>query len=418
VGSACPPLSAYPDPLAGPLPPAPTWLGHDEAFDTIVLGDFVVPLGGGAETEGRMAIGGDFLVDNNYSVGISGGGTFVVGPQSGFDNLIVRSNVTGTGSVNTVATLGGNTVTGLVRIGGTATGVTFDAGVVTENVGMTPPALGIDLPALFAELQAKSACWAALPATGTLVNEVNLGNGWVLVGDGSSMPQVFTLAGTDLDLQGQELNFRNIPSGATVLVNVRGVAPVVNAAQINAGTATSPTVFNLLFNFPDATTTVSILGGINGSLLVPSGNLTLSNTVNGRIAVGGNMTFDGAGAELHNYPFTGDLPECTTTPTPTPTLTPTPTPTFTPTPTPTGTLTPTPSPTPTQPLSPTPIATPTQVTMPTPTPLTPTPRPPPTPTPDPSGVPGLTPLGVLAAMLAVLAAAAWSFSQRVRKRRR
>jgi hypothetical protein len=131
VGSACPPLSAYPDPLAGPLPPPPTWLGHDEAFDTIVLGDFVVPLGGGAETEGRMAIGGDFLVDNNYSVGISGGGTFVVGPQSGFDNLIVRSNVTGTGSVNTVATLGGNTVTGLVRIGGTATGVTFDAGVVT-----------------------------------------------------------------------------------------------------------------------------------------------------------------------------------------------------------------------------------------------------------------------------------------------
>jgi choice-of-anchor A domain-containing protein len=397
VGSACPPLSAYPDPLGAPLPPPPTWRGHDEAFGAIILGNFNVPQGGGAETEGRMAIGGNFVTANGYSVGISGGGTFVVGPQNGFDNLIVRGDAIGTGAVfvGTVLSLGGNTVTGLVRIGGSASGITFDAGVVTTNVGMTPADLGIDLPALFAELRAKSACWAMLPSTGTLVNEIDQGNGWVLVGDGSSNPQVFNIGPGDVDVAGQDVNFRDIPSGATVLVNIGGALPVITAANINAGTSTSPTVFNLLINLHEATSAI-VAADVNGSLLVPNGNLELRRNANGRIAVGGDMTFSGTGSELHNYPFTGDLPECTTTPSPTPSETPTPTPTATPkptaTPTPTPTATPTPTPTATP--TPTPTATPTPIPTATPTPTptaTPTPTPTATPTPTPTATPTPTP---------------------------
>lgn len=74
VGSECPLLSVYPNPNMFPAPPL-TWNGHDEAFNGVVLGNFTIPAGGAAETEGRLSIGGDFLPARGYSVGISGGGT-------------------------------------------------------------------------------------------------------------------------------------------------------------------------------------------------------------------------------------------------------------------------------------------------------------------------------------------------------
>lgn len=332
VGSACPAsLASYPDPLNGYMPVPITWNGHDQAFGATILGTFTVPSTGGAETEGRMAIGGDFAPARGYSVGISGGGTFVVGPQMNFDNLIVRGDVTGTNSpfIGTVTTFGGNTVTGLVRIGGTATGVTFDMGVVTQNVGTTPADLGIDLDTLFASLQQKSACWAQLASTGTLLNEINLGNGWVLEGDDSSPLQVFNLGPTDLDIPNQELNFRQIPAGATVLINVSGATPVIDVAVIRAGTNTTPTLFTVLFNLP-AATTLTAGADINGSLLVPNGGADLGGSVNGRVAIAGDVTFSGGGAELHNYPFSGELPSCGNTPTATATATATATETATP----------------------------------------------------------------------------------------
>lgn len=384
VGAECPPLSDYPSPFAfGPVPSS--WRGHDEAFNGIVLGTFTVPAGGAAESEGRLAIGGDFFPARGFSVGISGGGTFVVGPSMNFDNLIVRGAATGTNSpfVGTVATLG-TTVTGLIRIGGAASGITFDMGVVTQNVGTTPADLGIDIDAIFEQLQAKSLCWSQLSATGTLVDEVILGNGWVLVGDNASTVQVFNLGPNDLDIAPQELNFRSIPNGATALINVGGPTPTVNAARINAVVTGSPTLFNVLFNLSEATA-AAVSRDVNGSLLIPNGALALGGSVNGRLAVGGAVTFSGSGQELHNYPFTGDLPDCSGTATPsatpsqTPTETPTDTPTVTPsdtpsqTPTGTATLTATPTATATRTssatLTPTltPSATPTR-TVPTPTP--------------------------------------------------
>lgn len=371
VGSGCPALSAYPSPFNfGPVPPA--WRGHDEAFNGIVLGAFIIPVGGGAESEGRLAVGGSFLPARGFSVGISGGGTFVVGPSSGFDNLIVRNLATGTNApyVGTVATLG-TTVTGLVRVGGASSGITYDMGVLSDNVGMTPADLGIDFDALFATLQAKSACWAGLSATGTLVDEVNLGNGWVLVGDGSANPQVFNLGPTDLDVANQELNFRDIPVGATVLINVGGAAPVVGMARINADVTGAPTLFNVLFNLHQATA-AAIPTEVNGSVLIPAGDLTLGGSINGRLLVGGDVTFSGAGQELHNYPFTGELPSCAETPTATATETATETATATATATAseTGTATEAPTATATGTASSTPTNTATRTATP---PATPTP---------------------------------------------
>lgn len=350
VGSGCPALSAYPSPFNyGPVPP--TWRGYDEAFTGIVLGTFTIPAGGGAECEGRLAIGGSFLPARGFSVGISGGGTFVVGPANNFANLIVRNLATGTNSpfVGTVATLG-TTVTGLVRVGGASSGITYDMGVLSDNVGMTPSDLGIDFDALFASLQAKSACWSGLTATGTLVDEVNDGNGWVLVGDNSSNPQVFTLGPSDLNVPNQELNFRNIPAGATVLINVSGTSPIVGMARINADVTGSPTLFNVLFNLHQATG-ASTPTEVNGSVLIPSGDLTLGASINGRLLVGGDVTFSGSGQELHNYPFTGVLPSCADTPTATVTATASTTATDTATPTLTHTASATASPSATAPLA-------------------------------------------------------------------
>ena len=390
VGAGCPPLSDYPSPFNfGPVPPS--WRGHDEAFSGIALGTFTVPAGGGAESEGRLAIGGDFLPARGFSVGISGGGTFVVGPQMNFDNLIVRGAATGSNMpfVGTVATLG-TTVTGLVRIGGAASGITFDMGVVTQNVGTTPADLGIDVDAIFTQLQAKSLCWSQLSATGVLVDEVTLGNGWVLVGDGTSIVQVFNLGPGDLAIPTQELNFRSIPPGATVLINVSGATPTVNAARVNADVTGSPTLFDVLFNL-FAATAATIPSDVNGSVLIPNGSLTLGGSVNGRLAVGGSVTFSGSGQELHNYPFTGDLPDCSGTPTPSATSSQTPT--ETPTDTPTATASDTPSQTPTTTATATVTATPTatETSTSTATPSqTPTATPTHTPTPTPNDTPSAT----------------------------
>ena len=337
VGAECPLLSAYPNPHMFPAPPV-TWTGHDEAFNAIVLGDFTVPASGAAETEGRLAIGGDLLPAKNYVAGVSGGGTFVVGPRMNFDNLIVRGDATGTNTpfVATVATLG-TTVTGLVRIGGTASGLTFDLGVVTQNVGMTPADLGIDFPALFAALQAKSTCWSQLPATGTLIDEVAMFNRWVLQGDGTSALQVFNLGSTALNIPTRMLAFRLIPAGATVLINVAGTTPVINVTDMNALTFTNPTLFNVLVNC-FASTTLTLDGELNGTLLAPFGGANIgSPTVNGRVAIGGDVVFSASGGEMHNYPFTGELPSCDATATATNSATTTATATATATPTNTAT---------------------------------------------------------------------------------
>lgn len=155
-------------------------------------------------------------------------------------------------------------------------------------------------------------------------------------GDGTSMQQVFTIAGSELSnlkgdvyYRGVDFKFTNIPEGASIVVNVTGADPVEfhngwrfwwgdteisrgfesQYKDEDLGTKYSLASQSIMWNFVD-TTSLTIRGGIAGegredwggkdgkwtdddpaaamlgSILVPNGSFDDHVTTNGRVYVG------------------------------------------------------------------------------------------------------------------------------------
>ncbi|MCB0567537.1 MAG: choice-of-anchor A family protein, partial [Phaeodactylibacter sp.] len=264
---SCPVITDYPSALLPTGPPVGGVRGTDANFNLIVEGDFTVTNGGGAETEGRIAVGGHFIMDRSfYGTATSGGGTYVIGPD-GENNLIVRGDIQR--NELTAGTLGnaqgGSSIVGNIFVGGSvAANITTNSGnpaTVIANQGAAAVDALVNFNSIFAQLDIKSDCFAGLPATGTF----NAGS-FTLEGDGSSDVQVFNLSASDLTtLSGQNLLIDNIPAGATIIVNVTASGTVNwDVANVIAGVENDPgyitfgapdgdvRVFNLLFNFNTA----------------------------------------------------------------------------------------------------------------------------------------------------------------------
>jgi hypothetical protein len=118
----------------------------------------------------------------------------------------------------------------------------------------------------------------------------------------------------------QQIVFNNIPSGATVLVNMLGGSRTIKSYS---GSVDDSDPFNalrerLLWNFPDATNvTLGGSGQFQGSVLIgnPASKTTVwASGTNGRFLATGSVTHNsgggGFGQEFHAYPFTGSLPSC------------------------------------------------------------------------------------------------------------
>lgn len=304
VGDACP--DKYPPVNNGPF------AGRDNGINVFAGGDFLVREGA-AEAEGRVVVLGSFDLAKRagassvYNVGIAGVGSRVP-PPDGADFLTAGKDVTVAPNQRLLAD------GGVVRYGGTV------AGTVTGTLKQDPNASG-QYKQLRPQLREASTCYGNSAATGTAKNQ---GYRTLFTGDGKSALQVFTV---DFDLTGpgggmQGLEFAGIPAGATILVNLVGGSRVINTYS---GDLADREPINhlrekLLWNFPDASK-VKIAGQaqFQGSVLV--GNPASDTTVTasgtaGRFFTAGNLlhTSDGAagGQEFHAYPFTGDLPECTT----------------------------------------------------------------------------------------------------------
>ncbi|MFF9481218.1 choice-of-anchor A family protein [Streptomyces sp. NPDC014733] len=374
LGSDCP--GSFEDPNNGPI------AGHDENINIYVGGNYHVG-GAAAEAEGKIVTLGDFAMNKTggssvYNVGVVGVGSRVP-PPNGSDFLTVGNDVTVAPGQRLLAEEGATS--GVVKYGGALSGTVLPSAV--HDAAAADPYRG-----LRAQLTESSSCYAYVdgasrPATGTAVNQ---GYQTLFRGDGTSQLQVFNV---DFDIASanggdQGIAFENIPDGATVLVNMLGTSRTIST-YIGHDLQPRGIRERLLWNFPDATS-VNFQGSaqFQGAVLVgrPSSLTTVTVPgMNGRFFTAGSLDHRGtSGSEFHNYPFTGDLPNCAEVPSPTPSPTaPTPTPTE-PTPTPTEpTVTPTvPTPTPTVPTATptTPTATPTPTpTRPTATPTRPTPTP-------------------------------------------
>lgn len=290
------PHNGYPEasnPSCGlyrPLPynhPLSTIRGRDAAFNVIVNGNLNIL--NGAEIEGKTAVGGNLIKKSNgyFGVGESGGGTFVVAP-SNQRALVIRGTTSGGNNSFGVGGTG-------VLVGGNydASQNTFPNWInVSDNAGTSAAALGLDFDNIQIDLAAKSQYWSTLPTTG--VNRI---------GDNTSTLQVFNTSSVPSS------GFSNIPNGATVLVNVSGTNP--NVAAFNAAWAAQfsgrPTVFRIIWNFYEAT--FLSIPSFKGTVIAPYADVTLTGaSFDGRIYAGGNLTINGTGLEIHNYPFVGVLP--------------------------------------------------------------------------------------------------------------
>lgn len=305
----------YPSPLntaeqaAIYVPNSFRYRGFDNSYPVVVGGNYTVPANGGAETEGRLAVGGNLVIDKtNYGVAQSGGGTFVVGAGGSY-GVAVGGAISGSGSI-AVGFNGsgppGNQPTYVIRSGGAKTLATGSAGG-TVSIQQNQGSAGVDVAAIIDGMRLSSAYLCTLPATGSV--------GPTFTGTNASQ-EVFNLNNPSTS---SGFNFGNIAPGATIIVNVRGAgAQTVNwfgrvgrVNDPNIGTSDPDAqVYNVVWNFCEATdVTISSASGFHGTVLVPNGNLTLNTpNFNGRIFVSGNLTHSLDGSEIHNYPFVGSIP--------------------------------------------------------------------------------------------------------------
>lgn len=292
--------------------------GRDEAYSLVVGGNFQVLQG--SEAEGRVYVGGDLVLRTRgyYNLVQVGAGACVVPPDadqaSSPPHLVVGGQIQPL-DPGAVLAVGQPNLRSTAIIGGARVG----AGQVQARGGVLyqtrPPSPPVD----FSSLAQRSAYWATLPPTGTVRGQHPM----VLQGDGQSALQVFSLRA---DLPSGGLRLKDIPPGATVLINHQGSATVnlqyydmTDPAGHGGFQFDTELTRRMLWNFPQASQ-VKLGGGAQwqGSVLVAQGALyNALPGLNGRVLVAGDLTQDSQGSEFHNYDFLGELPDPPTDGTPT-----------------------------------------------------------------------------------------------------
>ncbi|MEU3355639.1 choice-of-anchor A family protein [Streptomyces sp. NPDC037389] len=314
VPGTCP--GAYPEPNNGPV------TSRDNGVNIFVGGDYTVRQAA-ADAEGRIVVLGDFDVSKAagvppaYNVGVVGTGSRVP-PENGSPFLRIGGDLKVAAGQRLVAEQG--PVSGTVAYAGSV-----HTGTVSPKAVRDVGTVALYGP-LREELTSASNCYAyergvARRSTGTAVNQ---GAATVFTGDGRSRLQVFN-APFDLVAPGggaQELLFRYVPDGATVLVNVTNPdGGTARAVSTSSGRLTGVRRERLLWNFPDAKE-VRLTGGgqLDGTVLVGRRSSVTRVTlpgINGRFFTAGSLIHEsgpGAGGQaLHAYPFDGSLPDCGTT---------------------------------------------------------------------------------------------------------
>jgi choice-of-anchor A domain-containing protein/LPXTG-motif cell wall-anchored protein len=121
----------------------------------------------------------------------------------------------------------------------------------------------------------------------------------------------------------------DIPSGSTIIINVKGNNSGFINANICSGKSTDQSILkkHIIWNFYDATSIFSKFSEIYGSLLAPNAVLTAeSGNFNGTCIAKSVVHAYNNSMEFHNYTFDGNIPSITppttTSATATPTITP------------------------------------------------------------------------------------------------
>jgi len=286
-------------------------IGTNGNFNAVIGGNFTVSSNGAVgDTEGRLAIGGNFSNNNSSTYTIGGGnpsGTGGLNAPAGEDNLVVVGDIDGPVGVR-----------GNVVYGGMGSGISFIDGQtgVERNINDVNANV-LNIPAAIADFQARSNALDAC-ASGTLGSVTDDGSGnFTLDGQNASGLVRFDLASATA---GSSYDFVNVDNASAILINVAGTTVEFSGGSIALNGNTVPTypidnspsgelafVEKTLWNFPQATSFNLTSYAIMGSVLAPNADATLSGGgINGQVVFGGNVTTSG-GFEFHNFCYTADI---------------------------------------------------------------------------------------------------------------
>ncbi|MFB9310893.1 choice-of-anchor A domain-containing protein [Agromyces hippuratus] len=313
--AAAAPTAAAPVPFcppAGEMPGIGNVPAYTDSNVAVFAGGDYLATGSSAESEGLLLVQGDAVFDKTnggvFNVGAVGVGSGIV-PPGGSTMLAVGGDLTvaPTTSVHVGANVDGG---GAVAAGGAATGA-FDLYGATLTVDLGRAAAMAPNEDFQSVVDDTSTTLGALPATGT--TSIAFGRVTFTGTPGDAM-QVFDVDGADL-ASTFEVFFEAIPADVPILINVTGdtmlFAPNyfgLNGERVDA--FSSPNFGNaasrILWNFP-AASSVALLGSSQfmGSVLAPNASIEVTASTNGRMHVGGDLTYSGVGNEHHNYPWSG-----------------------------------------------------------------------------------------------------------------
>ncbi len=270
-------------------------LGVAGDFNGFVFGNLT---SAGQDTEGRLAVGGNFTA-SNYAVGSGGIGPAVPITNPRTDVLVVG------GDMNAI---------GLWQVfnGNAVWGTSLTAAPTTAN-GITYQGTPVDFAAAQVDLLAKSAYWATLPTNASVVYD-----GYSTLTLTATNPglNVFNVPENFWEVTSNKVILNPNPN-ATLLINILGTdISQANGMSYNGSSSPSSAHSNVLFNYADATTLNISSMAVLGSVLAPQAALTISGGgINGNgIAASAHQQ---NGGEFHNFAFTGDLPYVNPAPEPT-----------------------------------------------------------------------------------------------------
>jgi choice-of-anchor A domain-containing protein len=279
---------------ADPVPP----FGAASAYNLVALGSstYAGNITAGADVTGRVAANGT-LTGGTYGTTI--GSNIANDPYgSSADFAAVATSLTAGSTLYING--GGNTYLP------THTGTTIDYNDGGHN--LTTGANGLNFTALQSTLQNMTGQIGGIATTGIIrAGNSALGeNPSFTVLKGTAGVNYFTL--TALQFATATLDIE-VPTGATVIINVQGTNDTLGNAIYLNGTqyhGDGNEDEDILFNFPDATN-VDISAGLDASVLAPLALLTDNNgQIDGNfIAAQIDLT---GNAEAHNVEFTGIVP--------------------------------------------------------------------------------------------------------------
>lgn len=275
---------------------ASTSLGAADGWNAMIFTD----LDAYADTEGRLAVGGNMTMHTGYSVGV-GTGYGPSEPQSyGAEDYLAIGGDLDTNNMG-IQIYGGN-----ARVGGSVTGnVSFNhsSNQLYQNVGAGN--VGVDFAAAKADLTAQSQYLSTFSQTGTTLNHP-----WqeIRFTDNVNDIVVFNVVASELHNQTRYLN---VNPGATVIFNVSGTDVTIegHAWSVNGNWSDKTNAYeaDILYNFYEAERVNFAQMNLPGSVLAPNAHLSINGGgINGQTIA--NSASQRWGGQFNNYTFDGNLP--------------------------------------------------------------------------------------------------------------